>query len=114
MSSWLALLLAPGLALISLSLLYAWAMPACGVPVLLPVWLMQGLPLLALLVNLLIAMHAWGLWRRMAGDARQQPSRQTAPALRNVVAYLGVWSGLLFSLLVLLLWLAAWFFSPCW
>jgi len=30
------------------------------------------------------------------------------------VAYLGVWSGLLFSLLVLVLWIVAWMFSPCW
>lgn len=119
MSSWLALLLAPALAIISLSLLYAWAMPVCGIPgVTLPPALMQAVPLAALLVNLFIALHAWRQWRRMTHTARQQEESNSKaplapPTTVNVVAYLGVWSGVLFSLLVLLLWIVARIFSPC-
>lgn len=122
MSSWLALLLAPALALISLTLLYVWAMPACGVPALhVPDLVLQSLPLLAFVVNFLIAMHAWRLWRRMTAAAKQQEQSSAhahvtpdQPTPVNFVAYLGVWSGLLFSLLVLVLWIVAWMFSPCW
>ncbi|ACT51812.1 hypothetical protein [Methylovorus glucosotrophus] len=120
MSSWLALLLAPTLAFISLSLLYVLAMPACDGPHLhVPELLLQSLPLLAFIVNFFIAMHAWRLWRRMTAAARKLDkigahASAPQPTPVNFVAYLGVWSGLLFALLVLVLWIVAWMFSPCW
>lgn len=113
MISWLALLLSPMLALGCLTLLYAMATPVCALQA--GIW-MHGLILLTLIITLGLT---WGAWRHWCKITAQ--TKKAAPLDRRVsifitpllIGYLGLWSGLLFSLVILAMWISAGLIPPC-
>jgi hypothetical protein len=108
--NWLALLLAPSLALTTLMINYASVTPACEQQSNMELHLVAAV---SLALCLLFSWLAWrNLLRRRATDSLQQNSSHT-PNRQCFVAKVAVMVGLLSSLVIFAQWLPIWILSPC-
>lgn len=113
MRIWLALLVAPSLALACQSILYAMVTPACGFQ-----W-RNGLHLVAagsLALAGIFTLLAWHEWRlRATSPGRTADSDDADPSTsRRFLAIVATAVGVLSSLTILTMWMAVWVLSPCW
>jgi len=102
---WLALLVAPLLALLNLTIVYALVVPACEGQNTLSLHLVSAC---SLLLSLLFTFMAWQHWQDSPNTAEDDvPVRQSfLPAVAAV-------SGLLSSLVIAAQWIPQWVLSPC-
>lgn len=112
MRTWLALLVAPTLALACQALLFAQVTPSCAAQHTLGLQLTAGVCLLLALVFTLLA-H--GAWRDAEPQAVDGPdSDAPSPATRRrFLACAATAVGAVSSLVILMMWSAAWVLSPC-
>jgi Na+/H+-translocating membrane pyrophosphatase len=111
MPNWLALFVAPSLALANLSITYALVTPSCAHQNTVAAHVLSGVMLLACLA---MSGGAWRNWRRAergdtAGDAAGDGVQDRPPFVALVAACVGALS----SLAVLALWFPVWVLSPC-
>ncbi|GAA4330414.1 hypothetical protein GCM10023144_18080 [Pigmentiphaga soli] len=109
MQTWLPLLGAPAVSLANLSLAYALTAPSCAMES--TAWL-HGVNAVCVAVCAVLTAIGWGQWRRVRGhpapdDAGDRTSRQ------RFLAAMGFAVGLLFTLVTLAQWAAAWILWPC-
>lgn len=111
MPTFLALIVAPALALSCQSAMFALVTPACSVQTRLAIHVVAAAFLAATLALALWARRDWRLQRRASGgeDERTQGRAET----RRVLAASATAVAALSSLLVLMMWFAAWALSPC-
>jgi len=113
MRIWLALLIAPSLALACQSIMYSLVTPSCSVQTRV---LIHAVALACLALAALFTLMARGDWRRFAMAAPQGPDHDGAdrPSSRRFLAVVATAVGGLSVLVILMMWIAAWVLSPCW
>jgi hypothetical protein len=113
MRIWLALLIAPSLALACQTLMYSLVTPSCSLQTRVAI---HGVALACLLLAALFTLLARGDWRRFATAASHGPDSDGAdrPTSRRFLAVTATAVGALSSLLIFMMWVAAWVLSPCW
>jgi hypothetical protein len=113
MRIWLALLLAPSLALASQSAMYALVTPSCSVQTRV---LVHGVALGAFLLAALFTLMARSEWmRRTTAPALGPDSEKANPGeVRRFLAIVATAVGGLSCLVILTMWIGAWVLSPCW
>jgi hypothetical protein len=104
--TWLALLVAPVLALTDQSVAYALTSWVCAGY---PRWALHLPHALLLAATLAATFLAWGAWREIApgDDGRGVLSR------RRLMAGAAIASGAFSSLVIVALWIPGWLLSPC-
>jgi len=111
---WLALLVAPALALAYQTLAYAAVPPSCAAQSLRVLHTLSVAALLACLAATLLAGHEW---RRLGGERSAGAgldSDAMEPASRHrFLSAVATWTGAFFTLVVACQWFAAWILSPC-
>jgi hypothetical protein len=113
MRIWLALLVAPSLALACQSVLFALVTPSCGMQTSMGLHLVAAGSLGLAGVFTLLARHEWRL--RAAGPARTEDSDSPDPATqRRFLARVATAVGLLSCITIAAMWIAVWLLSPCW
>jgi hypothetical protein len=112
MRIWLALLVAPSLALACQSIMFALVTPSCSVQTRI------GLHVAAFVALILAGASsalAHGEWRRRThGSTTASDTDAPGPHTRGFLAAVALAVGLLSCLVILTMWLAAWILSPCW
>lgn len=111
MNIWLALLASPSLALAAQTTMFALVTPSCSVQTRIVIHLVA---LGTLSASLLFTAMAWAQARRLhagEGDDSDAPDRATS---RRFLATTAAAVGLISSLVILAMWMAAWVLSPCW
>ena len=113
MRIWLALLIAPSLALACQSIMYSLVTPSCSVQTRV---LIHAVAFASLALAALFTLLARGDWRRIALAAPQGPDHDGAdrPSSRRFLAVVATAVGGLSMLVILMMWVAAWVLSPCW
>jgi hypothetical protein len=112
MRIWLALLVAPSLALACQSIMYALVTPSCSVQTRLLIHLVAFASLaLALLFTLLA--HGRSRLRAHAATVPDSDAADVATG-RRFLAIAATAVGGLSALVILTMWIAAWVLSPCW
>ena len=108
MGNWPALLLAPSLALVNLSITYALVPPSCAHQD------STALHLVSAAILLLCILFSWQAWRNWRAARIDLPSDSDRRAQRApFVAMVALMVGALSSLAVLAKWFASWILSPC-
>jgi hypothetical protein len=113
MKSWLALIIAPTIALACQSIMFALVTPSCSVQTRLLVHLVAAASLAAAAVLALLARGEWvRRGRQMAGG----PDSDTADPrdARRFLAAAGTAVAALSGLVIAMMWFAAWVLSSCW
>jgi hypothetical protein len=113
MRIWLALLIAPSLALAAQSAMFALVTPSCSVQTRLAI---HGVAFVALALSVVFTLLARGDWLHHAQAAPQgpdsdEPDRATS---RRFLAVVATAIGALSSFVIFTMWVAAWVLSPCW
>jgi hypothetical protein len=112
MHGWIGLLLAPSLALACQSAMLAIVTPQCSAQMRLGIHVIAGVCLLAALG---MTWLAWRDWSLRSGVSPTPDGEASGPVeTRRFVAAAGTAVGALSSLLILMMWVAAWVLSPCW
>jgi hypothetical protein len=113
MRIWLALLVAPSLALACQSIMYSLVTPSCSVQTRVAI---HAVALACLLLAAVFTLLARGHWRRIAMTAPRGPAHAGAdrPSSRRFLAVVATAVGGLSALVILMMWSAAWVLSPCW
>ena len=113
MRIWLALLIAPSLALACQSIMYSLVTPACSVQTRV---LIHAVAFVCLALATWFTLMARGDWRRTAMAAPHGPDSDGAdrPSSRRFLAVVATAVGGLSGLVILMMWIAAWVLSPCW
>ena len=106
MRIWLALLLAPILALTDQSVAYALSGWACSHQ---QPFATHAAHLIFLAAVVASTVLAYGLWR----DTRSAPGAGEPPASRHFLAGLAMASGTLSALVIAAMWYPTWILSPC-
>lgn len=107
-SIWLALLVAPSLALLNLSVVYALVVPACEGQNTLPLHIFS---VATLLLCLLFTFMAWHQWRQHA--ASPDAPEDDAPVRKDFLSAVAALTGLLSALVIVAQWIPQWVLSPC-
>jgi hypothetical protein len=112
MRIWLALLIAPSLALACQSIMYSLVTPSCSVQTRVA---LHAVAFACLVLAALFTLMARGYWRSIAPAAAYGPDSDGAdrPTSRRFLAVTATAVGALSSLLILMMWIAAWVLSPC-
>jgi hypothetical protein len=111
MKSWLALIVAPGIALGTQSVLYAMVTPSCATQTRLELHLAAAV---ALVIVLILAVMAYGessLSRREPGTPDSDEAHHPVP--RRFLADVGAAVAGLSALVIVAMWFALWILSPC-
>ncbi|VXB95320.1 hypothetical protein [Massilia sp. 9I] len=108
MGNWPALILAPSLALVNLSISYALVPPSCAHQN------TVALHLVSAAILLLCILFSWQAWRNWRAARVALPSDSDRRAQRPpFVAMVAMMVGALSSLAVLAQWFPSWILSPC-
>jgi heme/copper-type cytochrome/quinol oxidase subunit 3 len=107
-SIWLALLVAPTLALLNLSVVYALVVPACEEQNTLPLHVFS---VMSLLLCLLFTLMAWRQWRQHPASA--DAPEDDAAVRKNFLSAIAALAGLLSSVVIIAQWIPQWVLSPC-
>jgi hypothetical protein len=112
MRIWLALLVAPSLALACQSIMYALVTPSCTIQTRL---LIHVVAFGSLLLATWFTLIAQGVWRKGALVAPHGLDSDGAdrPTSRRFLAAVAAAVGAISSLVILTMWFAAWVLSPC-
>lgn len=105
---WLALLGAPMLTLLNLSIVYALVAPACAEQNTLPLHLVSAI---SLLLCLLFTFMAWQQWQQYG--VLPEVAEDDASARKSFLPVVAVISGLLSALVIAAQWVPQWVLSPC-
>jgi hypothetical protein len=108
MKSWLALVLAPSIALGAQSLMYSLVTPACGSQTRLQLHLAAAV---ALAVVLVLAVVAFGESSLRRGEPGSHDSDEAHPG--SFLATMGTAVAALSALVILGMWFALWVLTPC-
>jgi hypothetical protein len=112
MHAWAALILAPLVALACQGTMFSLVTPSCSVQT------RVGLHLVALVCLLATAWMSWLAhrdWSRRSGISATPDGEGNGPVeTRRFLAAAGTAVAALSSLVVLMMWVAAWVLSPCW
>lgn len=113
MMTWLALIVAPAIALGCQAVMYALVTPSCSLQTRLLIHVVAGGALLAAAV---LALLARGEWRRRAMTASDGPDSDHGDpgSTRRFLAAAGTAVAGLSALVIATMWLGAWVLSPCW
>jgi hypothetical protein len=113
MRIWLALLIAPSLALACQSIMYSLVTPSCSVQTRVAI---HAVALACLALAAAFTLMAGGYWREIAPAAPHGPDHDGAdrPTSRRFLAVVATAVGGLSVLVILMMWIAAWVLSPCW
>jgi hypothetical protein len=111
MPTFLALILAPSLALACQSLMYSLVGPSCSIQTRLLVHVVAALALVATLVLMVLARRQWSAEAGLA-DAQDRQT-QGRGETRRFLAAAGTAVAALSSLVILMMWFGAWVLSPC-
>jgi hypothetical protein len=113
MRTWLALLVAPSLALATQSAMYALVTPSCSVQTRLAI---HAVAVLALAVAVTFTLLARGDWRLHAQAAAEGPDSDEPDVAtsRRFLAVVATAVGALSSLVIFTMWVTVWVLSPCW
>lgn len=112
MRIWLALLAAPSLALACQGIMYALVTPSCSVQTRVAI---HAVALVGVLATLLFTLMARGAWRQRAHVPNGPDSDEgDAPSTRRFLAVVATAVGALSTLVIVMMWVAAWVLSPCW
>lgn len=109
MKSWLALVLAPGVALAAQSVLYSLVTPSCGAQNRLQLHLIAAVALAVVVVAAVVAFGESSLHRREPGSFDSDEQHQRKRFLANMAALVGA----LAALVIVAMWFAAWVLTPC-
>jgi hypothetical protein len=105
---WLALLVAPLLTLLNLTVVYALVTPACQEQNTLPLHLFS---MASLLLALLFTFMAWHQWQQT--DMLPKVPEDDASVRHSFLPAVASISGLLSSLVIAAQWIPQWVLSPC-
>lgn len=111
MRSWLALIIAPSIALGVQSVLYAMVTPSCASQRRLELHLVAAVALIVVVVLAVLAFGESSLHRREPGTADSDEARPPVP--RRFLAAMGTAVASLSALVILAMWFALWILSPC-
>jgi hypothetical protein len=113
MRIWLALLVAPSLALACQSILYAMVTPACSQQTANGLHIVAAASLALAGMFTILALHEWRL--RAAGPGRTPDSDSADPGVnRRFLAIVATAVGALSCIAIAAMWIAVWMLSPCW
>lgn len=113
MRIWLALLLAPSLALASQTFMYALVTPSCSVQTRVLVHLVAAGALVLAAWFTLLARGEWAA--RTITTMHGPDSDESAPGdVRRFLAIVATAVGGLSCLVIIAMWIGAWVLSPCW
>lgn len=112
MHGWIGLVLAPSLALACQAAMFALVTPQCSTQTRLGIHIVALVCLLAALGMTWLARRDWML----RSDVSPTPDGEASGPVetRRFVAAAGTAVGALSSLVILMMWAAAWVLSPCW
>ncbi|HWI84007.1 hypothetical protein [Ramlibacter sp.] len=112
MRIWLALLIAPSLALAAQSMMYSLVTPACSVQTRV---LVHAVAVVCLVLALAFTLMARAEWSRLAPAAPGGPDSDLAQpdSVRRFLAAVATAVGAISSLVILTMWFAGWVLSPC-
>ena len=110
MRSWLALIVAPSLMLGVQSVMYALVTPSCAAQARFG---LHASGAIALAVTVLLAVLAWGEWKRLAEPASADHDAGDPRTARRFLAIMGTAVAALSSLVILAMWFGTWVLSPC-
>jgi hypothetical protein len=111
MKSWLALIVAPSIALAVQSVLYALVTPSCGAQTRLQLHLAAAV---ALVVVVVMAVLAFGESSLRRGEPASHDSDEAKePAPRRFLANLASAVAALSALVILAMWFMMWVLTPC-
>lgn len=105
---WLALLVAPLLTLLNLTVVYALVATACEEQNILP---LHVISVASLLLALLFTFMAWHQWQQT--DALPAIPEDDASTRRSFLPAVASISGLLSTLVIAAQWIPQWILSPC-
>jgi hypothetical protein len=108
MRIWLALIVAPALALACQSAMYALVTPACSIQTRVAIHAVAAVSLLLCALFTWLAHSAGAPVRFGADEDSAEP-----PATRHFLAIVAAAVGALSALVVLSMWIATWILSPC-
>jgi hypothetical protein len=113
MRTWLALLVAPSLALAAQSAMYALVTPSCSVQTRI---VLHGVAAVALAVALVFTLMARGDWLHHARSAPEGPDSTGGDVAtsRRFLAVVATAVGALSSFVIFTMWVVVWVLSPCW
>lgn len=107
--SWLALVLAPGVALSAQGVMYAMVTPACGTQTRLQLHLVAAVALAVVVVLAVLAFSESSLRRPEAGSL----DSDEADARHRFLATAAAAVGALAALVILAIWFTTWVLTPC-
>ena len=107
-SSWLALLGSPPLALINLTITYALTTPACEEQ---STVFLHSISIGSLLVSLLFTFMAWQGWQKYHNAAPEFEDDEAVQ--RSFLPAVSAMTGLFSTLVIAAQWLPQWILSPC-
>jgi hypothetical protein len=111
MKRWLALIVAPGIALGVQSILYAMVTPSCATQRRLELHLVAAVALVIVIVLAVLAFGESSLHRREPGTPDSDEARHPVP--RRFLADLASAAAGFSALVILAMWFALWILSPC-
>jgi len=111
MRSWLALILAPALALATQSVLYAMVTPSCGAQLRLNLHIAAAVALAIVVVLAVLAFGESSLRRGEPGSPDSDEAEHPAP--RRFLANVACAVAALSALVILAMWFTLWVLSPC-
>ena len=111
MKSWLALIVAPGIALGTQSLLYSMVTPSCATQTRLELHLAAAV---ALAIVVVLAVMAFGESSLHRGEPQSPDSDEAHPLVpRRFLADVGAAVAGISALVILAMWFTLWVLSPC-
>ncbi len=111
MKSWLALVLAPTVALAAQTTLYSMVTPSCGAQARLQIHLVAAVALVVVLVLAVLAFGESSLHRPEPGSFDSDEGHP--PARKRFLANMAVLVGALAALVIVAMWFAVWVLTPC-
>jgi hypothetical protein len=111
MKSWLALIVAPTVALGAQSVLYSMVTPSCGAQTRLQLHLAAAVALVAVVVMAVLAFGESSL--RRGEPASHDNDEAQEPAPRRFLANLAAAVAALSALVILAMWFMMWVLTPC-
>ncbi len=113
MRIFLALILAPSLALAAQTGMYSLVTPSCSLQTRLGV---HAVAIVCVALTVVFTLLARGEWVRLASGAPDGPDSDVAQpdTVRRFLAAVATAVGALSSLVILTMWFAGWVLSPCW
>lgn len=111
MKSWLGLVLAPGVALATQSVLYAMVTPSCSSQARLQIHLVAAVALAVVVVLAVVAFGDSSLRRPEPGSADSDEGHP--PVRRRFLADIACAVAALAALVILAMWFTTWVLTPC-